>query len=52
MVTHEPEQREFADRVIWFRDGLMVKEEHISKDVRRMPYKTDTVPMFPPTLTI
>jgi len=31
MVTHEPEQREFADRVLWFRDGLLVKEETIDK---------------------
>jgi putative ABC transport system ATP-binding protein len=35
MVTHEAEQREFADRVLYFRDGLLVKEEHISKDVQQ-----------------
>jgi len=34
MVTHEPEQREFADRVLWFRDGLLVKEETIDKAVQ------------------
>jgi putative ABC transport system ATP-binding protein len=45
MVTHEPEQREFADRVLWFRDGLLVKEEYIGKDVQedaiRNEYQTD-----------
>ena len=45
MVTHEPEQREFADRVLWFRDGLLVKEEYIRKDVQedaiRNEYQTD-----------
>jgi len=32
MVTHEPEQREFTDRVLWFRDGLLEKEEMISRE--------------------
>jgi putative ABC transport system ATP-binding protein len=45
MVTHEPEQREFADRVLWFRDGRLVKEECISKEVQenamRNEYRTD-----------
>jgi putative ABC transport system ATP-binding protein len=45
MVTHEPEQREFADRVLWFRDGRLVKEEYIGKDVREDAihngYRTD-----------
>ena len=35
MVTHEPEQREFADRVLYFRDGLLVKEEYVGKDVQQ-----------------
>jgi putative ABC transport system ATP-binding protein len=34
MVTHELEQREFSDRVIWLRDGIIEKEEIISKEVR------------------
>ena len=34
MVTHEPEQREFTDRVIWFRDGLVEKEETICSEAR------------------
>ena len=34
MVTHEPEQREFTDRVIWLRDGLIEKEELIKEDTR------------------
>ena len=34
MVTHEPEQREFTDRVIFFRDGLIEREEFISKETR------------------
>ena len=45
MVTHEPEQREFTDRVLWFRDGLLVKEEYISKEIQqdamRNEYRTD-----------
>ncbi len=45
MVTHEPEQREFADRVLWFRDGRLVKEEYIGKDVQEDAihngYRTD-----------
>ncbi|MCX6004814.1 MAG: hypothetical protein NT082_03995, partial [Chloroflexi bacterium] len=39
MVTHEPEQREFADRVIRLRDGLIEKEEIISKEVRETALK-------------
>jgi len=34
MVTHEPEQREFTDRVIWLRDGLIEKDELIKEDTR------------------
>jgi putative ABC transport system ATP-binding protein len=34
MVTHEPEQREFSDRVLYFRDGRLEKEEIISREVR------------------
>jgi putative ABC transport system ATP-binding protein len=34
MVTHEPEQREFTDRVIFFRDGLIEREELINKETR------------------
>ena len=45
MVTHEPEQREFADRVLWFRDGRLVKEESIGKNVQEDAihngYRTD-----------
>jgi putative ABC transport system ATP-binding protein len=45
MVTHEPEQREFADRVLWFRDGRLEKEEFISKetqeDALHNGYRTD-----------
>ena len=45
MVTHEPEQREFTDRVLYFRDGRLVKEEHVSKEVQenalRHGYRTD-----------
>jgi putative ABC transport system ATP-binding protein len=35
MVTHEPEQREFTDRVIFFRDGLIEREETISNETRK-----------------
>ena len=45
MVTHEPEQREFTDRVIWFKDGLLIKEEIIPGEMRqealRNGYLTD-----------
>jgi len=45
MVTHEPEQREFTDRVIWFRDGLIEKEEMVSteerENARRKAFRTD-----------
>lgn len=45
MVTHEPEQREYTDRVIWFRDGLIYREESISADARasaiKYGYRTD-----------
>ena len=45
MVTHEPEQREFTDRVLYFRDGRLVKEEIISKEVQENAlhhgYRTD-----------
>ena len=45
MVTHEPEQREFTDRVLWFRDGRLEKEELIGKDTQenavRNGYRTD-----------
>jgi putative ABC transport system ATP-binding protein len=34
MVTHEPEQREYSDRVLWLRDGLIEKEEMISSSIR------------------
>jgi len=45
MVTHEPEQREFTDRVLYIRDGRLEKEEVISDEVRadalRHSYRTD-----------
>jgi ABC-type lipoprotein export system ATPase subunit len=45
MVTHEPEQREFADRVLYFRDGRLEKEEIISKEMQENAlhhgYRTD-----------
>jgi len=45
MVTHEPEQREFTDRVLWFRDGRLEKAEYISKAVQENAlhngYRTD-----------
>ncbi len=45
MVTHEPEQREFADRVLWLRDGRLEKEELIDKESQKNAllniYRTD-----------
>lgn len=45
MVTHEPEQREFTDRVLWFRDGRLEKDEYITKEVQQEAlhngYRTD-----------
>jgi len=35
MVTHEPEQREYTDRVIWLRDGRIEREEIISEETRQ-----------------
>lgn len=31
MVTHEPDDRQYVDRIIWLSDGLIEKEEKISK---------------------
>lgn len=31
MVTHEPEDRKYVDRVIWLSDGQIEKEEHFSR---------------------
>jgi len=33
MVTHEMEEREYADRVIWLKDGIIEGEEKISQRV-------------------
>ena len=45
MVTHEPEQREFTDRVLYFRDGRLEKEERVGQQVRadalQNGYRTD-----------
>lgn len=45
MVTHEPEQRQFSDRVLWFRDGRLEKEEYISREEQQEAmhngYRTD-----------
>ncbi len=45
MVTHEPEQREFTDRVLYLRDGRLEREEKISEEVRQdalhNSYRTD-----------
>ncbi len=27
MVTHEPDDQKYVDRVIWIKDGLIEKEE-------------------------
>lgn len=40
MVTHEPEQREFADRVIWIRDGLIEKEEIVHAEKKDLALRT------------
>lgn len=29
MVTHEPEDKKYVERVIWFKDGLIEKEEKV-----------------------
>jgi putative ABC transport system ATP-binding protein len=44
MVTHEPEQREFTDRVIFFRDGLIEREETISKESREAALRRAYLP--------
>jgi len=33
MVTHEMEEREYADRVVWIKDGVIEREEKISRRV-------------------
>lgn len=40
MVTHNPEQLKFADRVIYMRDGKIIKEER----KHRPPVSDDTIP--------
>jgi len=30
LVTHEPDDRKYVDRVLWFKDGLLEKDEKIS----------------------
>ena len=48
MVTHEPEQREFTDRVIWLRDGLIEKQETVTIGSRQNTisnaFRTDISP--------
>jgi putative ABC transport system ATP-binding protein len=45
MVTHEPEQRGFTDRVIYLRDGLIEKEETVypadRENALRNAFRTD-----------
>ena len=41
MVTHEPEQREFTDRVIFFRDGILEREEIIGNETREAALRSD-----------
>ncbi len=33
MVTHEMEEREYADRVVWIKDGIIEREEKTSRRV-------------------
>ena len=33
MVTHEMEEREYADRVVWIKDGIIEREEKIGRRV-------------------
>jgi len=30
MVSHEPEDKKYADRILWLEDGLIVKDEKVS----------------------
>jgi len=32
MVTHEPEHRQYMDRVVWIKDGMIDREERASPD--------------------
>lgn len=32
LVTHEPDDRKYVDRVLWIKDGLLEKEEKISQN--------------------
>ena len=34
MVTHEPDDRKYVNKVIWLKDGLVEKEEKIIETVR------------------
>ena len=29
MVSHEPEDKKYADRILWLEDGLIVKDEKV-----------------------
>jgi ABC-type hemin transport system ATPase subunit len=39
MVTHDVSLKNFADRVIWMRDGKIMRLEIIPKEVREMRLK-------------
>jgi len=35
MITHDVSLKNFADRVVWMRDGKIIKVENISENKRK-----------------
>ena len=43
MVTHEPEDKKYVDRVIWLKDGVIEKGDRIQDNDKIKRQKSDTI---------